>query len=68
MTKPSCPRCHTFKNVRHVPTEPGYNPQLEHLCCDSCKIGWFQLPHATNIRLGGTMAAARAAYVPPEKD
>lgn len=67
MNNPECPGCHGYKTVRQVPLEPGYDPRLEHWCCDYCKIGWYQYPGQVKKQITGTVESARAAYVPREK-
>lgn len=67
MANPECPVHHGFKDVRQVPVQPGYDPKLEHWCCDWCKIGWYQYPVQSKKHFTGTAAGARAAYVPPKQ-
>jgi hypothetical protein len=62
-----CPGCHGTKETHQVRPLPGYDPQLEHWVCDHCQIGWYQRPSQVNTRVGGTLEAARAAYVPRSK-
>jgi transposase-like protein len=67
-TRPKCPLCHVWTDVRKVEMTPGYNPDMEHYCCDYCKVGWYELPKSRNKKISGSnYEMARQAYDPEDR-
>ena len=58
-----CPRCHSYKDNRLVPTERGYDRQLKHFVCDHCEIGWYEPSGARSKPVIGDIESARKSYV-----